>query len=542
MNFARSLVAGLLVCALCPTIAVGAQPGGLNIVKTVDLNTYSEDITFIRTGPHAKHVAFIEDARVMAYALTSQGNGAVKELFDLTGRIPRDFMNGLAYMDTEKRFAIVSRQFMDKIMVFEPNGKLQSERPITYPAGYHVGFVEGIEYIPPDATRYPDHLAMCTGEGDGITEPQTGDIMVLTRDGTVVKRIPLPASTWGCGGIAYREPGQLLVTGFNDSDWGIVTVIDFNGNVLAVGSDRIDPAGEGLAMLPDGNVLAVGSGGDVLMLGPDLKRKPEGDRTFRPTQGVGSVTYGLAWNSSKLTFVLCANSLINNINYALYDLPLEFDGAVKLTDLAPRPAPPYYRQGRLTYLPSEDLIGLAQRPGNLGGIPVPLSIQLFRGSDGSHHSEVILPSELNGRGLIFGLAHIDATNEFAVTFNSIFDSSGNPIVDDRGLVHIVSRSGAFVRTIHYPAIVKSIAAVAVFPSGTEFLLTDGYTMYVGDLIGNVTAQYPLSDYNMIGSRGSIIDLALVTSGEYAGMFAAAEYNRAPYKLTIFTLDQPGKKK
>jgi hypothetical protein len=47
---------------------------------------------------------------------------------------------------------------------------------------------------------------------------------------------------------------------------------------------------------------------------------------------------------------------------------------------------------------------------------------------------------------------------------------------------------------------------------------------------------------MIGSRGSVMDLALVTSGEYAGMFAAADYNRAPYKLTIFTLDQSGKKK
>ncbi len=545
MSFATKLVSGLLACALSPSVAIGAQPGGIRVVKTVDLYTYSEDITYVRSGPHAKHVAFIEDAKVLAYPLSSKGKGSATELFDLTGRIPRGFMNGLAYMDSEKRFAIVSREFMDKLMVFEPNGRLESERLIQYPPGYTVNWVEGFDYIPPDSDNYPDHLVMCAGEGDGETTPQTGDILILRRDGSLAKHIDLPASFSACGAIAYRAPDKLLVTG-NNGDWGIITILDFDGNVLGVGPERIDPAGEGLVSLPDGNVLAVGVGGDVLMLDANLMRKPDGDRTFRPTQGsLGHISYGLAWNSDKGTFVLCANSPVDSIHYSLYDLPLAFNGAVKLTDLSPRPVPPYYRQGRLTYLPNEDLIGLAQRYSDLDGdgIPVLLSVQLFRGNDGSHHSEVILPDEVRNRGIIRGLAHLSSTNQFAVTFNGVTDENGNWVVDERGKVHIVSRFGAFVRTIDYSAtITRSISAVAAFPSGTELLLTDGYILYVGDLTGNVTAQYPLSDYGMIGARGSVLDLALVTSGEYDGMFAAVDNNRAPYKLTIFTFDQPGKKK
>jgi len=539
-------VSGLLACALSPSVAIGAQPGGIRVVKTVDLYTYSEDITYVRSGPHAKHVAFIEDAKVLAYPLSSKGKGSATELFDLTGRIPRDFMNGLAYMDSEKRFAIVSREFMDKLMVFEPNGRLESERPIAYPPGYVPFWVEGIDYIPENApaSDYPDHLAMCAGQDDGAGL-HMGDILIMNRNGNVVKRITLPGTYSDCGAVAYRAPGQLLITGI-DGDWGIITILDFDGNVLGVGPERIDPAGEGLVSLPDGNVLAVGGGGDVLMLDANLMRKPDGDRTFRPTQrSLGHISYGLAWNSDKGTFVLCANSPVDGIHYSLYDLPLAFDGAVKLTDLAPRPVPPYYRQGRLTYLPNEDLIGLAQRYGDLDGdgIPVLLSVQLFRGNDGSHHSEVILPDEVRNRGIIRGLAHLSSTNQFAVTFNGVTDENGNWVVDERGKVHIVSRFGAFVRTIDYSAtITKSLAAVAAFPSGTELLLTDGYILYVGDLTGNVTAQYPLSDYGMIGARGSVLDLALVTSGEYGGMFAAVDNNRAPYKLTIFTFDQPGKKK
>ncbi len=530
MDLASKFLAGILVCALCPTVASGAQPAGIKAVKTVDLYTYSEDVTYISTGPHAKHVAFIEDSIIRAYALTSQGGGAVKELFDLTDKTPRGFVNGLAYMESEKRFAIISRDFMEKIMVFEPNGKLQSERTITYPPGYHVGMVEGIEYIPADAAQYPDHLVMCTGEGDGVTAPETGDIMVLTRDGNVVKRIPLPASTWGCGGIAYRAPGELLVTGFNDGDWGVVTVIDFNGNVLAVGPDRIDPAGEGLASLPDGRVVAVGSGGQVLMLGPDLRRMPDGDRTFRETQGLGHQIYGLAWNSQKNGFVLSGNLLMDAAASALYDLPTTFTGAVKLEDLQPRPSPPYFIPRRLTYLPAEGLIAMAQ-PGQ--GIPYPTgqTIQLFYGDTGDYAGQIDLTPWAAGRGGIRGVAYHAASNQFAVTF-----------VGETGKVHLASRNGVHINTVDYSGTISSpVMNVEFFPSGNELLMSNGAAIFIGDLNGNITEQYSVAELGIPQPRGGNFDFGYISTGEYAGNFATLSINRAPDRLIIFTFDASRKK-
>lgn len=528
MDLASKFIAALIVCALLPTASIGAQPKGLQVVKTVDLYTYSEDVTYISTGPHARHVAFIEDSIIRAYALTSQGRGAVEELFDLTDKTPRGFVNGLAYMPVEKRFAIISRDFMDKIMVFEPNGELQSERPITYPAGYEVGFVEGLEYIPADAAQYPDHLVMCTGEGDAITVPQTGDIMVLTRDGNVVKRIPLPASTWGCGGIAYRAPGQLLVTGFNDGDWGVVTVIDFNGNVLAVGPDRIDPAGEGLACLPDGRVVAVGGGGQVLMLGADLRRTPAGDRTFRETQGLGHQIYGLAWNSQKHGFVLAGSLLMNGGAYALFDLATTFTGAVKLADLGSLASPPYFPPRRLTYIPVEGLIGMAQARSS----PPYQTIQLFYGDTGDYAGQISLDAWAGGRGGIRGVAYHAASNQFAVTF-----------VGETGKVHLASRSGAYIRTIDYSGSISTpISNVEFFPSGTELVMSNASMIFVGDANGAITAQYTFADLGIPQPRGANIDFTYVTTGEYAGNFATLSFGRSPDRLIIFTFDQPGKKK
>jgi len=530
MRLASEFAAGLLVCALAPAIAIGAQPGGIKVVKTVDLYSYSEDVTYISTGPHAKHVAFIESAKVFAYPVTSQGQGSIKELFDLTGRIPRDFMNGLAYMESEKRFAIVSRQFMDKIMVFEANGKLQSERLITYPAGYVINWVEGIEYIPEDSADYPGHLAMCAGQDDGAGFT-TGDILIMTRNGNVVKRILLPTTTWGCGGLTYRAPGQLLVTGYNDGDWGVVTVIDFNGNVVGTGPDRIDPAGEGLATLPDGRVVAVGGGSKVLMLGADLRRQPDEDRTFRETQGLGHQIYGLAWNSQKNDFVLSGSLLMNGGAYALYDLATTFTGAVKLADLSPRPSPPYFLPRRLTSLPAEGLIAMAHQN---AGFPYPIgqTIQLFYGDTGDYAGQISLDAWAGGRGGIRGLTYHAASNQFAVTF-----------VGETGKVHLASRSGAYIRTIDYSGTISTpVMNIEFFPSGEELLLSNGSAIFIGDLNGNITAQYHVTDLGIPQPRGGNIDFTYVTTGEYAGNFATLSINRAPDRLIIFTFDQPGKKK
>jgi len=67
----------------------------------------------------------------------------------------------------------------------------------------------------------------------------------------------------------------------------------------------------------------------------------------------------------------------------------------------------------------------------------------------------------------------------------------------------------------------------------------GTTLYIGHLDGNSSAQYPASDG--VGAERGISDLASITSGEYAGMFAALR-SGPPSSLTIFTFDAKGKEK
>ncbi|HNY39254.1 MAG TPA: hypothetical protein PKJ41_02625 [Bryobacteraceae bacterium] len=544
MDLASKLVTGLIVCALLPTVASGAQTGGPTVLKTIDLRTYSEDVTYVGTGPHAKHVALIEGTKIMAYPLTSQGKGSVKELFDLAGRTPQDHLNGIAYMDSEKRYAIVTRWTMDRLMVFDSIGRLESERPIQYPAGYVPLWVECIEYIPQDspASDFPDHLAMCAGQGHEETNEAPadyrGDVLILNRDGTVVKRIALPAPQSQCLAVAYQSPGRLLVTGFN-SDWRVVTILDFDGNLLGQAPQLLPDVTEGLVALPDGNVLAAGEGGTVWMLDSNLAPKPTGDRTFRQTQGMPAYTYGLAWNSAKNAFVL--SGAIPNIStdmvFNLYELPSTLSGVSKIEDLSPRDGPTWYIARRLTYLPGEDLIAMAHtrivEPPNWN---VPHSIQLFNGSDGSHSGEIDLQATapvLMSRGGIRGLAYLPAASQFAITF---YKAAGA----DVGLVHLVNRDGAYVRTIDYSATINaSIFAVAAFPSGDRLLLDDRTNLYVGDLNGNILSQFSIS---ALGIVPPLMDLTPLASGPWSGAFAAVETSGTPAKLVIFTLGAAGKKK
>lgn len=530
MGFAMKFVTGLFVCAMSPSVVIAAQHGGIRKVKSVELSTYSEDITYIRTGPHAKHLAFVEGTKVYAYPVSSKGTGSIKELFDTTGMAPSNAIHGLAYMDSEKRFAAVFANDWHRMIVIDAHGRVEGERPITFPPGYTPGYVEGIDYIPPGApaSDYPDHLAMCSAgtTGAGVT---VSNILIVTRNGEVVRQIPLPGQYPGCGAVAYRSEGQLLVTGY-DGDWGVITIIDFSGNSLGNSPQRVDQAGEGLACLPDGTVLGGGMGGQIVMLDPYLIRKPEGDRTFRETQGLAGSVMGVAWNSGKHGFVLTGYRFSANTIYALHDLPTTFTGAAWLTDLYPRESPPYFRPRKLTYLPAEDLIGMVQPHSAFPYSPV-LSIQLFHGGDGSHYGQINLEPALAGRGNPSGIAYNRSFNQFAVTLTG----SG-----EAGKVHLVDRVGGFVRTIDYSGTIPSlISSVEFFPSATELLLSDGHTVYVGDLNGHITAQYPASD--VIGNEGAISDLAAITTGEYAGLFAALR-SGPPSSVTIFTFDESVKKK
>jgi hypothetical protein len=533
MKTRRALAFLLVLCGVILPTAFGAKS---RVVKEVVLTSYSEDITYIRNGPYAHHVAFLEDMKVVGYPASRLGNDSIKTLFDFSDVQPTFRPNGLAYIESERRFAVVTRSPLDKMMVFDANGRLESVRSIEYPEGYVPNFVEGLGYIPPEADRYPDHLALCTGMINPTTRAMNADILILRRDGTLAHQIPVPSKSYSdCGAVAFQSPDRLLVSGV-DGDWSILTPIDFDGHIVGPTSPLFETGIEGTVTLPSGEVLAVGSGGIIYSLDGNLQRQPQRDRHYRPDMGSGE-SNGLAWDSGRRLFVLAGRpGNYSDVVFALFALPATFTGVTKLADLYGGDAPlPSYTMGRMTYLPDENLI--AMRHARRGSPPnpqfVPESILLFRNSDGARAGTI----ELSGLGLgnPVALAWLPNRNQFAVSFSAT--GRGEP-----GIVHLLDRSGSHVGIIDYSAtIVGPVTSLAFSnssdPSGGQLLISTGPTVFVGDLAGNVTGRFPTTDFT---GMVSVTDLATVTSGPYAGTFAAIASSRwgSVMRLVLFRVDTP----
>jgi hypothetical protein len=520
-----------LLGALGQTSLLAGPPA---VVKEIVLHVYSEDLTYVPTGPYARHVAFIENMKVRGYPVNSANSGTAT-LFDLSGITPRIRPNGLAYIQSESKFAVVTRTTMDRMYIVDANGRLESTRPIGYPAGYVPEWVEGLGYIPPESIRYPDHLALCTGRVDQNTGDARGDILILRRDGTLAQQIPIPGPYSECGAVAWQAPDRLLVSATDDGVWGkLISVLDFDGQVPPLPSIRMPGGIEGIVTLPDSSVLAVGSGGTIYALDAMLVRQLARDRQYASAAGVRPM-YGATWDTGRNLFVIGGSETTEAFN-GLFSLAPPYTVATRLLELFPRPAPPQYsRPGRMTFLPDEKLIAVrhARRQEPPSPNYVPESILLFNNTDGSLYETLSL------RPLALGnpraLTYMPGLNQFALSFMDYATSYTEP-----GKVYIVARNGTLVRSIDYsgkmPVAVTSMAFFnPAHPSGGQLLLCDGWTFFVGDLNGNISAQYEASE--LIGV-GNILDLATVTTGEYAGTLAAVSME--PSKLILFTLPKSKK--
>lgn len=527
MQIRKALALLVVLGTLVLPTAFGAES---RVVKEVVLDTYSEDITYIPTGPFASHVAFLEDMKVVGYP-ASRAKDTVRTLLDFSSAQPTFRPNGLAYIETERRFAVVTRDDVHALRLFDAIGRLTATRVMEYPEGYEANFVEGLAYIPPGAEVYPDHLALCTGRIDPATGNQVSDILILERDGTLARQVHVASDYANCLGVAFQPPNRLLISGF-DGDYGTITAIDFDGNIAGPMTHLANSV-EGLVVLPSGEVLAIGSRGTVYSFDGSLQRQPQRDRVYRPDLGVSSAV-GLAWDSGRDRFVVSGRSpdVDGTEVWALFNVAAALDGATKLAGLYYVDHPPYYWPGRLTFLPGESRIAMRQVRRRNPGHPqfVPESIQLFGNTDGVQVEEINLESLSLGNPL--GIAWLPERQQFAVSF-----SGAAP-----GWVHLLNRAGAVEGTIDYSTMVNArVASLAFFnpshPSGGQLLLSTGPTVFIGTLDGNITGQFPATEFPGMVSVG---DMATVTSGAYEGKFAAVAGSRwgSITKLIIFTVDVP----
>jgi hypothetical protein len=523
----------VLVAALGTLLSATAFAAGSQVVKEVVLHVHAEDITYVSNGPFERHVAFLEDMKVLGYPL-SRGKSGVKTLFDFSAVQPTFRPNGLAYMDTEKRFAVVTRNFPRELKVLDAKGKLKATRTIEYPDGYEPNFVEGLAYIPPGADWYPDHLALCTGQRDPVTGSTIStDILILTRAGAFVDQVHIASDGSECLAVAFQPPDRLVVSGA-DGDYRTITTIDFDGNPTGSSAFLTDSPVEGLVAVPGDEWLAIGDGGIIYSLDRNLDRQPQRDRVYRANLGLEA--YGLAWAgvASEPHFVVSARAPVTaeDAAWALFTLSSTLDDPTMLAGTYYRSRWPYYPAKRLSFIPSEALIAMCQARRNQPGDPrfVPGSIQLFEGSNGDYVSEVNLEALQDGDPI--GIAWMAEHQQFAVSFSG----------KEPGIVSVLNRAGEFVRDVDYSATITARVTSLTFfnpshPSGGQLLLSTGPTLFVGDLHGNITRQFSATEF---AGMTWVVDLATVTEGDYQGTFAAKARSQWGMigKLVIFRVDAP----
>lgn len=205
---------------------------------------------------------------------------------------------GVVYVPSQDRFYFGGFD-ATRLDVTDAGGTLLPPLNLQYSTA-PVDFVqfEGLTYIPPESTIYPDTIAAITIHGSQFV----AHIQIIRpADGVVVDEIvPTGAQlTTYLTGIAYKAPGRLLLSPFGGT--GIVYEVDA-GSVVQTAMLAEAQGFEGLTTLVDGRVVAADySSGQLFVLDSSLARRASDDREFKV--GFGISRPKIAWNSNTDEFV-----------------------------------------------------------------------------------------------------------------------------------------------------------------------------------------------------------------------------------------------
>lgn len=497
-------------------------PGVLSaqtVLDRVRIGNNAEGLTYVNHGPYAKQAIVLDgyEVRGVPAAGKARGNPRARTIFDLRGLGIGQGPRGIAYIESERLFAIVDPSQLDRLLISDHKGRPQPSRTVGYPdSGFFPTHLEGLAYIPENSLEFPDHLALVAM----TWVPQETRIEILTREGEVVREIlpdePL-LSRYGLG-LTFLAPDKLLVFEYYCSDFYI---LDFDGHIIS-GPDDPDVCEpqdlffEGLVQLPDGKVAASDYfAGTLFFFDENLNRLPEYDRFYgNNTFGLGLPT-GLAWDDEADEHLV--------VSYWMYPawtllhlaaIPPSLDTSRDVTDLnlgnfLPR---------RAAYLPEEGLIAVEDRNGR--------QLVLFDKTSGQPVDAI----DLSAWGRPWGLEFIPALNQFAVSFLD----AGNQTT-----LYLISRdTGLEEGTIDLSETgIDGARAIAFFKtdpsSDGKFLIAGGpgTRAVVTDFAGTL-----LDEFDYRETLGIIIlnDFAAITSGPQAGAFAATDRDNS--EIVVFEFE------
>jgi len=432
----------------------------------------------------------------------------------------------MTYIESEGLFAVVDDSQKKKLLLFDQTGAYKGTRPIQYLSPDYVpSHFEGMAYIPPSSSTFPDHLIMV------VSDSAPFRLEVVRRDGVVVSEIyrsdwPSTLTDPFVGDVAYLAPNRLLITTYDSSIW----TLDFSGNVLSGPLPFPSANGfEGIVQMKDGRIVAVGYPQNLFFFDRNLTRLPASDRA--DVIGLNLLNpSGVAWNSDTDQFLITSGFFPTT---AITAVPTSLDTANPVVD-----APEYRFKQQLTYLAAEHLIAVVSAGS-------PRAIVLFN-TNGTFNSEIALSPGALGfdPGSPLGITYIPTTDEFLIGFN------GNPVDPisaqqaEKRRLRVFSRAGAFVREIDLtPTGTESVAALTYFEdagggggrlmilgSAGRILITDldGHSLKSnGRLFGEFNGRAKL---DMV-TRAAI---AAITTGPLAGSFAMVD--RRGGEIVIFRLD------
>jgi hypothetical protein len=404
--------------------AVAGQPSEL-VVFTLDalpplprptevaeerIGNNMEDTTYVASGPHAGQVVAIDYYDVVA---TEDGREVLFHVADLGMQMsPR----GIAWVESLEQFVYQEWETSKDLFFSDAYGNAMGRRPMTYPTADHADGVDGLDYIPPTASFYPDHLARSAYRYSG----NVASIEIVDLDGQLVHEIfpPEPVASGYIVGIAYREPGEFVVATLPEKRGSHLFLLDAATGAILSGPVVSELSHEGPAALPDGRIAAGEYGGRILMFDAALGRLP--DQDFDVQIGVPfPLPRNIAWSSLGDEYLI--ESGLENRVYALGP-----DLAVRrsIADLAPFGWP------AIDFMPDQSRLLVVDRH-----YPVLAQfIDLLTGE--------VLPETIDLKTVVLagtrGAVYIPATGEIAVQF-------GRP--ENAALVHVLGPDGQLARII-----------------------------------------------------------------------------------------------
>ncbi len=467
-----------------PAAPPHAEP---TILARARIGNFVEDLTYVDRGPNAKRAVVIDGWEARGVKVAGKGRGQVKTLFDLRDLGGIDYVNGMAWIESEKRFALVDGANPGVMVVTDHKGKQVEEREIVYLGGFFPDWLEGLAYLPADAVHYPDHLALVA-----ITNPAGGEpfhrsrIVILDRGGQAVAEI-IPdegpvAQGWGLG-LTHFAPDRLLV-------WDLYQMLgyflDFDGTVSGpVLESPSDRHLEGLAQLPDGRVMGTSlQGGKLFLFDEDLEHLTGLDRSYLIEPGVSRADY-VGWDGTR------DELLVVELDFQrlVQALPEDLGTAEPVIDIG-------IGTRCVMHLPDEDRIAVIRRNTS--------EILLFDRS--GLQVETI---DLSAHGLPNYAEYIPAKSQWVVRFSGM----GSQMV-------FFDRDGTYSRTLDLAGDSIFAAFFAYFdedhPTGGRFVVFDRPTVYVIDFDGVVLGQFDA--FEELGIL-QWADLIGVTSGARAGSIA-----------------------